>query len=66
VFSRIFVGVDDFERALSFYRLFMSVLGVEQRFCDRHRSWAGWQSSPGPRPLSGVASNRPVGNCLAR
>lgn len=51
MFSHIFVGVNDFERALSFYGPLMSVLGVEERFCDRHRPWAGWQSSPGPRPL---------------
>ncbi len=51
MFSHIFVGVNDFERALSFYRPLMDVLGVEQRFCEFDRPWAGWQSSPHPRPL---------------
>jgi catechol 2,3-dioxygenase-like lactoylglutathione lyase family enzyme len=51
VFSHIFVGVSDFERALAFYNPLMFVLGVKSRFCERERPWAGWQSSPGPRPL---------------
>ena len=51
MFSHIFTGVDDFERALAFYDPLMAALGIAQRFCDRSRPWAGWQSSPGPRPL---------------
>lgn len=51
MFSHIFVGVKDFDRALGFYRALMPVLGVEERFCERSRPWAGWQSEPGPRPL---------------
>lgn len=51
MFSHIFVGVSDFDRALAFYTPLMSALGIEARFCDRGRPWAGWQSSPGPRPL---------------
>lgn len=51
MFSHIFVGVSDFERALAFYNPLMSALGLKSRFCDRDRPWAGWQSSPGPRPL---------------
>jgi lactoylglutathione lyase len=51
VFSHIFVGVSDFDRALAFYNPLLSVLGIEARFCDRERPWAGWQSNPGPRPL---------------
>jgi catechol 2,3-dioxygenase-like lactoylglutathione lyase family enzyme len=34
MFSHIFVGVTDFDRALHFYDRLFSVLGVEQRFCD--------------------------------
>ena len=49
--SHIFVGVNDFDRALAFYTPLMKVLGIEARFCERDRPWAGWQSSPGPRPL---------------
>jgi lactoylglutathione lyase len=49
--SHVFVGVTDFERALPFYRALMTVLGIRERFCDPQRPWAGWQSSPEPRPL---------------
>jgi hypothetical protein len=51
VYSHIFVGVKDFHRALAFYRALMTVLGVQERFCDEKRPWAGWQSHPEPRPL---------------
>lgn len=49
--SHVFVGVKDFERALAFYRALFAVLRIEERFCERGRPWAGWQSRPGPRPL---------------
>ena len=51
MYSHIFVGVTDFDRALAFYNPLMAVLGAPARFCDRERPWAGWQSTPGPRPL---------------
>jgi lactoylglutathione lyase len=51
MFSHIFVGVTDFDRALAFYRPLMQVLGIRERFCETARPWAGWQSDPGPRPL---------------
>ena len=51
MFSHIFIGVSDFDRALAFYTPLTAVLGIELRFCDRDRPWAGWQSTPGPRPL---------------
>ena len=51
MFSHIFVGASDFDRALAFYNPLMSALGIESRFCERSRPWAGWQSAPGPRPL---------------
>jgi catechol 2,3-dioxygenase-like lactoylglutathione lyase family enzyme len=51
VFSHFFMGVSDFDRALAFYDPLMAVLGIQQRFCDRGRPWAAWQSHPGPRPL---------------
>jgi catechol 2,3-dioxygenase-like lactoylglutathione lyase family enzyme len=56
VFSHIFLGVKDFERALAFYRALMPVLGVQERFCEPARPWAGWQSEPGPRPLFLIGS----------
>ena len=51
MFSHIFIGVTDFDRALAFYTPLMSALGIQLRFCERSRPWAGWQSQPGPRPL---------------
>jgi catechol 2,3-dioxygenase-like lactoylglutathione lyase family enzyme len=51
VFSHIFVGVKDFDRALAFYKPVMEVLGAPLRFIDAGRPWAGWQSLPNPRPL---------------
>lgn len=51
MFSHVFVGVTDFDRALAFYRALMPVLGIEERFCEPLRPWAGWQSHPEPRPL---------------
>jgi ribosomal protein S18 acetylase RimI-like enzyme len=51
LFSHIFVSVKDFSRALDFYTPLMERLGIQQRFCDRSKPWAGWQSDPGPRPL---------------
>ena len=51
MFSHIFVGVADFDRALPFYSALMSCLGLKARFCDRSRPWAGWQSAGDARPL---------------
>lgn len=51
MFSHVFVGVSDFERALAFYRALMALLRIEQRFCDRGRPWAGWQVPGQARPL---------------
>ena len=51
MFSHVFLGVSNFERALAFYRVLMPVLGVQERFCEKERPWAGWQTHPGPRPL---------------
>jgi lactoylglutathione lyase len=49
--SHVFLGTRDFERALAFYRPLMASLGVQERFCQPDKGWAGWQSTPGPRPL---------------
>jgi len=50
MFSHIFVSVSDFDRALRFYSAMFETLGIESRFCDRDRPWAGWQSSGQQRP----------------
>lgn len=51
MFSHVFVGVTDFERALAFYDPLFDVLGQERRFCDPARPWAGWQTAGTGRPL---------------
>ena len=51
MFSHVFVGTNHFERALAFYRPLMESLGIRARFCEADKPWAGWQSSPDPRPL---------------
>ncbi|WP_296946522.1 VOC family protein [uncultured Massilia sp.] len=51
MFSHVFVGVSDFERALAFYRPLMASLGIAERFCDAARAWAGWQVPGQARPL---------------
>lgn len=51
MFSHVFIGVNDFERAFAFYDALTKVLGIELRFCDHDRPWAAWQSTPGLRPL---------------
>jgi catechol 2,3-dioxygenase-like lactoylglutathione lyase family enzyme len=51
VFSHIYIATRDFDRALAFYRPLLTLLGVAERFCDASNCWAGWQSTPGPRPL---------------
>jgi catechol 2,3-dioxygenase-like lactoylglutathione lyase family enzyme len=51
VFSHIFVGVNDFEIALAFYRPVMDLLGAQLKFVDSERPCAGWQPRVGARPL---------------
>ena len=50
MFSHLFVGVKDFDRALRFYSALMHVLGNEARFCDAGKPWAGWHSEGRSRP----------------
>lgn len=37
MFSHIFIGVKDFDRAYRFYADLMALLGNAPRFCDRER-----------------------------
>lgn len=50
MFSHVFVSVADFDRSLAFYRAVFDCIGIELRFCDRDRPWAGWHSSGNQRP----------------
>ncbi|MCD0504286.1 VOC family protein [Bordetella petrii] len=51
MFSHVFVGVADFERALRFYDRLFSSLGIEKRFLDPDIPWAGWHSKDSSRPF---------------
>jgi catechol 2,3-dioxygenase-like lactoylglutathione lyase family enzyme len=51
MFSHVFVGVSDFDRALRFYGPVLGALGLAQRFCEPEKPWAGWQSPGLDRPL---------------
>ena len=51
MFSHVFQGVTDFERAFAFYSALMEHLGIELRFCERDTPWAGWHSAGRNRPL---------------
>jgi catechol 2,3-dioxygenase-like lactoylglutathione lyase family enzyme len=50
MFSHIFVSVSDFDRAFRFYEPVMASLGVELRWSDQNKPWAGWHSSGSARP----------------
>jgi hypothetical protein len=39
MFSHIFIGISDFERALAFYQPLMNALGIQQRFVEPGRPW---------------------------
>ncbi len=58
MFSHITLGVNDFERAFSFYSAVLSPLGLRLRFCDRSVPWAAWEPVEGERPLFVIT--RPV------
>ena len=51
MFSHVFVSVSDFDRALAFYRPVMDSLGIELRFCEDDKPWAGWHSAGPARPF---------------
>lgn len=51
MFSHVFTSVSDFERAFAFYSGVLGELGLELRFRDPGRPWAGWHGAGGGRPL---------------
>ncbi|WP_063568955.1 VOC family protein [Achromobacter ruhlandii] len=51
MFSHVCLGVGDFDRAYAFYSVLADALGLEPRFFERERPWAGWQPVGGGRPL---------------
>ena len=51
MFSHVFTSVSDFGRAFAFYEAVLSELGLELRFHEPLKPWAGWHSPGGTRPL---------------
>lgn len=51
MFSHVCLGVGDFERAHAFYSALADALGLEPRFLEPEKPWAGWQPAGGGRPL---------------
>jgi len=49
--SHVFIGVSDFPRAATFYSRILSELGLEMKFIEPERQWAGWVSPAASRPL---------------
>ena len=49
--SHVFVGVSDFDRAFEFYSALMHELGLNLKFCERDKPWAGWIAADASRPL---------------
>lgn len=49
--SHVFVGVGEFGRALDFYSAVFAELGLQQKFCDAEKPWAGWMVPGVARPL---------------
>jgi catechol 2,3-dioxygenase-like lactoylglutathione lyase family enzyme len=51
MFSHVFIGVGEFERAFAFYSGLMDTLALRLKFCERDVPWAGWFDPASPRPL---------------
>lgn len=49
--SHVFVGVGNFSRAMDFYSAVLPGLGLQQKFCEMERQWAGWMLPGAARPL---------------
>lgn len=51
MFSHVFIGVNDFDRAFPFYSALAEALGLTLKFAEPGRPWAGWMAQGAPRPL---------------
>jgi catechol 2,3-dioxygenase-like lactoylglutathione lyase family enzyme len=51
MFSHVTIGVSHFEAAFAFYGEIAAVLGLELKFREDARAWAGWKSPGCDRPL---------------
>lgn len=53
--SHIFLGISNFDRAFAFYAPLMASLGLQLKFSDSDKPWAGWVAPDSPRPLFVIA-----------
>lgn len=51
MFSHVFTSVTDFGRAFAFYEGVLGQLGLQLRFHQPDKPWAGWHSEGGTRPF---------------
>lgn len=51
MFSHVYLGVAEFETALRFWQPVMRALGLDMKFADFERGWAGWKAPDADRPL---------------
>src|SRR5471032_447019 len=72
MFSHVFIGVNDFDRAFEFYSALGKTLGLQLRFNNSERAIAGWQTPESPRhifvigkPLDGMPATAGNGSMLA-
>lgn len=49
--SHVFIGIEDFPRALHFYSAIMEKLGLLLKFSEPENALAGWVAPDAPRPL---------------
>lgn len=50
MYSHITLGVNEFERAFSFYSAILAPLNLTLSFCERDVPWAGWCQHATPFP----------------
>ncbi|SHH05531.1 VOC family protein [Massilia sp. CF038] len=53
--SHVFIGITDYERALALYGAVMDALGMQAKFADAQKPWAGWTAPGQPQPLFVIA-----------
>lgn len=51
MFSHVTLGVSDFDAAFRFYGPLLAMLGLELKFREDERAWAGWKAQGADRPL---------------
>lgn len=49
--SHVYIGINDFPRAVKFYSGVMDSLGFLLKFSDSEKSWAAWKPTAADRPL---------------